>query len=51
MCEIYDIDLDAVPVKRVGAPPFRAARLSFIVQMSAAYAAVTRAALAQALEE
>jgi len=44
-------EVDAVPVKRLGAPAFRAARLSFIVQMSAAYAAVTRAALAQALEE
>jgi hypothetical protein len=43
--------VDAVLVKRLGEPAFRTARPSFMVQMSAAYAAVTRAALAQALEE
>lgn len=44
-------DVDAIPVKQLGEPAFGVARPGFIPQMSAAYAAVTRAALAQALGE
>jgi len=39
-------EVAAVPVKQLGAPPFWIARTSFSDQMSAAYTAVTQAALA-----